>query len=108
MKKQTRLLIVSIIVIAILSSCLGYKVVQSHRAEKFYQQVIISRAVQTYQRLENGDTDALKRDMGGVVKVQSEYYEKTYGSEPDTEFASMLMKAKDIRDEVAATSNPSK
>jgi hypothetical protein len=102
MKTQTIILIVSLTIIGILGSCLGYEIVQNHKVEKGWQQIFLAVSVQSYQGLEHGDADAVKRRLGAIVKAQSEYYEQKYGHETGTDFASRLAEAKVIRDEVAA------
>jgi hypothetical protein len=108
MKTKILLPVVLLVIIAVLGGSLVYEIVQRHRAAKGIEQFIIAVSVQSYQGLARGDTDAVKRRLGALVTVQSEHYEQKYGHETGPEFASRLVEAKVIRDEVAATSNPSK
>ena len=91
-------------IIAVLGSCLVYEIVQNHRAEKGWQQIFISVAVQSYQGLDHGDADAVKQRMGAIAKAQSEHYEQVYGHETATSFAPMLAQADTIKAQVAPMS----
>ncbi len=73
-----------------------------HRGIKFFDQYVLERSVQTYQSLDRGDIAALKEDMGAIVVVQSRDYERDYGHETDTNFASVLADAKVIRDKITS------
>ena len=104
MKTQTILLIVSLTIVGILGSCLGYEIVQNHKIEKGWQQIFLAVNVQLYQGLEHGDANAIKRHLGAIVTAQSNYYEQKYGHETGTDFAARLAEAKVIKNEVAAKS----
>jgi len=99
MKTKIILPVVLLVIIAILGSSLVYEIVLRHRAARGMQQFIIAVSVQSYQGLERGDTDAVKRRLGALVTVQSEYYEHMYGQETETNFAPMLAQARVIRAE---------
>jgi hypothetical protein len=98
MKTQIVLHVVSLIIIAVLGSCVGYLSFEKRRILKSANQFIIASSVHTYQSLDHGDIDALKQTTGAFVTFQSSEYERLYGHETGTKFASVLEDAKVIRD----------
>ena len=82
-----KLLIVSIIIIAILGISLVYEIVQKNQDAKYYKQFAIALDVQLYQGLERGDVEAVKQRLGRFVAANSLLYEQQYGHETDTKFA---------------------
>jgi hypothetical protein len=99
MKASTLLPSVLFVIIVILTGTLIHEKVKERHNWKGQLQFEIAVFVQLHQNLDQGKVDAARKRLGALVTVQSDYYEKTYGHETDTNFAPMLAQAKIIQEQ---------
>ena len=59
--------------------------------------------MRNYQDLARGDIESVKESLMTLAKLEAEVYEKTYGHETGTKFATNISKANEIYDKFQAT-----